>query len=139
MRRANRWPSPVRSYPSAIMNAPNMSHTVGLLYPESAQVRAALAGWKPGWDNSWGLNSTNGASTETSVNPIIAIAAPGKGSRTNPTITPAKIEKYNQATCGHPGGDGTRARTTATATGTIASHLLMGDSARVGVTLLVTF
>src|SRR5271166_3011379 len=78
-------------------NAPSMSHTVGLLYPDNAQVRAAAAGRKPGCDNCWGLNSAKGASTVTSVKPMIAIAAPGNGSKISPTITPAKIEKYNQA------------------------------------------
>ena len=103
MKSAMRCPSPVRSYPSARMNAPNMSHTVGLLYPESAQVRAALAGRNPGADNCWGLNSVKRASTVTRVRPIIAMAAPGNGSRTSPIITPAKIEKYNHAKCGKPG------------------------------------
>jgi hypothetical protein len=66
---------------------------VELLYPDSAHVRAAFAGRKPDCANCCGLNSVIGASTVTSVNPIKAMAAPGRGSRTKPTIAPAKIEK----------------------------------------------
>ena len=79
------------------MKAPTMSHTVELLYPSSAQVSAAFGEWKPGCDNCSGLNSTNRASTLTSVRPINAMAAPGNGSRTRPTMTPAKMEKKYQA------------------------------------------
>src|ERR1700675_399849 len=120
------------------MKAPNMSHTVGLLYPDSAQVRAALAGRKSGADNCWGLNSTNRARTATTVRPMIAIAAPGNGSRTNPTITPAKTEKYNHAKWDKPGGVGSSARTRVTATGAIASHFRMRDYAEAGVTVVET-
>src|SRR6266851_8704879 len=104
------------------MNAPKMSHTVGLLYPDSAQLRAAFGGRKPGSDNCWGLNSTNGASTATTVIPMIAIAAPGSGSRTRPTITPTKMAKKYHAWWGRPDGAGTNARTRATAMGAIAFH-----------------
>src|ERR1700739_4980127 len=79
------------------MNAPKISHTVGLLYPDSAQVRAALAGRKPGSDNCCGLNSAKRPSTATTVMPIKATAAPGNGSRIRPTITPTKTEKKYHA------------------------------------------
>src|ERR1700693_1515083 len=115
------------------MNAQKMSHTVALLYPDSAQLRAALAGRKSGADNCWGLNSTNGASTATTVIPMIAIAAPGNGSRTRPTITPTKMEKKYQAWWARPDGAGTNARTTATAIGAIAFHAGADDF--VGVSL----
>src|ERR1700682_3515947 len=109
------------------MNAPKMSHTVGLLYPESAQLRAALGERKPGADNCWGLKSTNGESTAATVIPIIAIAAPGNGSRTRPTITPTKMEKKYHAWWGRPDGAGTKARTTAMAMGAIAFHAEADD------------
>src|SRR5271165_5656655 len=99
-----------------------MSQTVGLLYPDSAQVRAALAGWKPGCANCWGLKSAKGASTVTSVMPMMAMAAPGNGSTISPTMTPAKMEKYNQAKCANPDGGGISARISVTATGAIAAH-----------------
>src|SRR6202049_949102 len=104
------------------MNAPKISHTVALLYPDSAQLRAALGERKPGADNCSGLNSTNGESTAATVIPMIAIAAPGNGSRTRPTITPTKMEKKYHAWCGRPPGAGSNARTKATATGAIAFH-----------------
>src|ERR1700730_13249101 len=120
------------------MNAQKMSHTVALLYPDSAQLRAALAGRKSGADNCWGLNSTNGASTATTVIPMIAIAAPGNGSRTSPTITPAKIEKYNHAKWLKPGGVGSSASTTVTATGAIDSHIRVRDDGGAGATVVAT-
>src|ERR1700682_4834807 len=109
------------------MNAPKMSHTVGLLYPDSAQLRAALGGRKPGADNCWGLNSTNGASTATTVIPMIAIAAPGNGSRTRPTITPTKMEKKYHACWERPDGAGSNARTRARAMGATAFHAGAND------------
>src|SRR5271165_6248828 len=112
-------------------NAPSMSHTVGLLYPDSAQVRAAPAGRNPGVTNCWGLNKVKRASTVTSVRPINAIAAPGSGSRIRPTITPAKIEKYSHAKCANPGGGGKSARITVTASGAITCHLGIFDSVAV--------
>src|SRR5208283_2155776 len=105
------------------MNAPNMSHTVELLYPERAQVRAVPAGWKPGCNSSCGLNSTRRPSTVTAVMPITATAAPGNGSRTRPTITPAKIEKKYHAWGARPEGTGNKARTIAIATGASAFHI----------------
>src|SRR5580704_9172128 len=116
------------------MNAPKISHTVGLLYPDSAHARAALGGRKPGSDNCWGLNSTNRGNTATSVRPVIAMAAPGKGSRTKPTITTAKMEKKYHACCGKPVGTGSSARTIAMATGAMAFHVRLGDFAVVTVT-----
>src|ERR1700675_4014404 len=121
------------------MNAPKMSHTVGLLYPESAQLRAALGERKPGADNCSGLNSTNGERTAATVIPMTAKAAPGNGSRTRPTITPTKMEKKYHAWWGRPGGAGTNARTTAMAIGPIAFQaggddfgvVSLGASARV--------
>src|SRR5882724_7447989 len=104
------------------MKAPNMSHTVELLYPDSAQARAALAGRKPGSANCCGLNNAKGASTVTTVIPITAIAAPGKGSRIRPTITPTKMEKKYHAWGAKPEGTGHKARTTAMATGARAFH-----------------
>src|SRR5438876_11977559 len=50
------------------------------------------------------------------------MAAPGKGSRTNPTMTPTKMAKKYQACWAKPDGAGSNARTNATATGTIAFH-----------------
>src|SRR3981189_2546473 len=111
------------------MNAPKISHTVGLLYPESAQAKEALGARKPGSDNCCGLNSTNRGNTATSVRPVIAMAAPGNGSKTKPTITPTKMEKKYHACCGRPVGTGNRARMTATATGTTAFHAGLGDFA----------
>src|SRR6185369_8586587 len=104
------------------MKAPTMSHTVELLYPSSAQVRAAFGRRRPACDNWSGLNSTKRASTLTSVRPINAMTAPGKRSRTRPTMTPAKMEKKYQACWGNPEGAGNNARTIATATGAIAFH-----------------
>src|SRR4029077_10376986 len=115
------------------MNAPKMSHTVGLLYPDSAQLRAALGARKPDCDNCSGLNSTNRGNTATSVRPVIAMAAPGNGSKTRPTITPTKMEKKYQACCARPVGTGSNARTTATTTGVMAFQILLGDFATVGV------
>src|ERR1700758_5287317 len=51
-----------------------------------------------------------------------AMAAPGNGSRTRPTITPTKIEKKYHAWGARPEGTGTNARTTAIATGASAFH-----------------
>src|SRR5580704_2004788 len=116
------------------MNAPKISHTVGLLYPDSAHARAALGGRKPGSDNCWGLNSANRGNTATSVRPVIAMAAPGNGSKTRPTITPTKMEKKYQACCGRPLGTGSRARMTVTATGAMAFHVRLGAFAVVAVT-----
>src|ERR1700758_4628716 len=99
-----------------------MSQTVGLLYPDSAQSRAALAGRRPGSDNCWGLNSAKRSSTAISVIPITAMAAPGSGSRTRPTITPTKIEKKYHAWGARPEGTGNSARMTAIATGANAFH-----------------
>jgi len=48
------------------------------------------------------------------------IAPPGSGSNMRPTMTPAKIAKYNQACCGRPWGGGMTARMIATATGAMA-------------------
>src|SRR5258706_2161081 len=104
------------------MKAPNMSHTVELLYPESAQARAALAGRKPDSANCCGLNNAKGASTVTSVMPIIAMAAPGNGSRIRPTITPTKIEKKYHAWGAKPEGTGNNARIITIATGASAFH-----------------
>src|ERR1700757_3889104 len=115
------------------MNAPKMSHTVGLLYPDSAHARAALGARKPGSDNCWGLNSTNRGNTATSVRPAIAIAAPGNGSKTSPTITPTKMEKKYHACCGRPVGTGRKARTIATATGAMAFQVGLGDFAVVSM------
>src|SRR5258708_4116175 len=50
------------------------------------------------------------------------MAAPAKGSRTNPTMTPTKMAKKYQACWAKPDGTGSNARTNATATGTIAFH-----------------
>src|ERR1700752_344091 len=111
------------------MNAPKMSHTVGLLYPDSAQLRAALGTRKPGCDNCSGLNSTNLANTAARVRPVIAMAAPRNGSKTSPTITPTKMAKKYQACCDGPAGTGSRARMTATATGATAFHVGLGDFA----------
>src|SRR5260370_34446152 len=97
------------------MNAPKMSHTVELLYPDSAQVRAALAERKPGSDNCCGLNSAKRPSTATTVMPIRAMAAPGNGSRIRPTITPTKIEKKYHACGARPEGTGSNASTIAIA------------------------
>src|SRR5882724_5122625 len=72
------------------MKAPNMSHTVELLYPDSAQARAALAGRKPGSANCCGLNNAKGASAVTSVMPITAMAAPGNRPRRIATMTGAR-------------------------------------------------
>src|SRR5260370_38149383 len=102
------------------MNAPKISHTVGLLYPESAQARAALGARKPGSDNCCGLNSTNRGNTATSVRPVIAMAAPGNGSKTKPTITPTKMEKKYHASCGRPIGPGKKAGIYARSTGQTA-------------------
>src|SRR5579864_903289 len=119
------------------MKAPKMSHTVELLYPDSAQVRAALAGRKPGSDNCCGLNSAKRPSTATTVMPIRAMAAPGNGSRIRPTITPTKIEKKYHAWGARPEGTGNNARTTAIATGANAFHSGVSDRGsgrRLGVT-----
>src|SRR5580704_4049765 len=116
------------------MNAPKMSHTVGLLYPDSAQFRAALGARKPGCDNCSGLNSTNRGNIATNVRPLNAIAAPGNGSKTRPTITPTKMEKKYHACCGKPVGTGSSARTIAMATGAMAFHVRLGDFAVVTVT-----
>src|SRR6266436_1478271 len=111
------------------MNAPKMSHTVGLLYPDSAQLRAALGARKPGCDNCSGLNSTNRGNNATNVRPLNAMAAPGNGSKTSPTMTPTKMEKKYHACCGRPVGTGSNARMTATATGATAFHIGLGDFA----------
>src|SRR4029077_547504 len=119
------------------MNAPKMSHTVELLYPESAQVKAAFAGRKPASDNCCGLNRAKRPSTVTTVMPITATAAPGNGSRTRPTITPTKIEKKYHAWGASPEGTGNNARTTAITTGASAFHRGVLDRAsgrRLGVT-----
>ena len=109
------------------MNAPKMSHTVELLYPDSAQVRAALAGRKPASDNCCGLNSAKRPRTVTNVMPIIAMAAPGNGSRIRPTITPTKMEKKYHAWRASPEGTGSKARRTAIATGANAFHIGVVD------------
>src|ERR1700731_4175594 len=119
------------------MNAPKISHTVELLYPDSAQARAAFAGRNPGSDNCCGLNSVKRPSTDTTVIAITAIAAPGNGSRTRPTITPTKIEKKYHAWGARPEGTGNNARTTAIATGANAFHSGVLDRAS-GRTLGVT-
>src|SRR5882762_4466441 len=77
---------------------------------------------KPACDNCSGPNKAKRASTVISVRPINAMAAPGKGSRTNPTMTPTKMAKKYQACWAKPAGAGSNARTNATATGTIAFH-----------------
>jgi hypothetical protein len=69
--------------------------------------------------------------------PITAMAAPGNGSRTRPTITPTKIEKKYHAWGARPEGTGTNARTTAIATGANAFHNGVFDRA-LGRTLGVT-
>src|SRR5580765_2123674 len=104
------------------MNAPKISHTVELLYPDSAHVKAAFAGRKPASDNCCGLNRANRPSTVKTVMPIIAMAAPGNGSRTRPTITPTKIEKKYHACGARPEGTGNNARATVIATGANAFH-----------------
>src|SRR5579864_2708794 len=119
------------------MKAPKMSHTVELLYPDSAQIRAAFAGRKPASDNCCGLNSAKRPSTVTAVMPITAMAAPGNGSRTRPTITPTKIEKKYHAWGARPEGAGNNARTKVIATGANAFHSGVFDRAsggRLGVT-----
>src|ERR1700751_988751 len=54
---------------------------------------------------------------------MIAMAAPGSGSRTRPTITPTKIEKKYHALGARPEGTGNNARTTVIATGANAFHI----------------
>src|SRR6202041_3537155 len=69
--------------------------------------------------------------------PIIAMAAPGNGSRTRPAITPTKIEKKYHACGARPEGTGNNARTTAIATGANAFHsgvLDRGSGRTLGVT-----
>jgi Sodium:sulfate symporter transmembrane region len=44
-----------------------ISQTVGLLYPDNAQLRAALAGRKPGSDNCCGLNRAKRSNAAISV------------------------------------------------------------------------
>src|SRR5271167_738338 len=117
-----RLPSPVRSYPNARINAPRMSHAVGLLYPDNAQLMAALGNRKPGADICCGLNNTNRARTVTRVIPISAIAAPGNGSRTKPAMIPTKMAKKYHACWGNPDGAGISASTTATPTGASDFH-----------------
>jgi hypothetical protein len=71
------------------------------------------------------------------VIPITAMAAPGSGSRTRPTITPTKIEKKYHAWGARPEGTGNSARTTAIATGANAFHSgVLGRASRrtLGVT-----
>jgi hypothetical protein len=79
---------------SARIKAPNMSHTVELLYPESAHLRAAFAGWKPDCANCCGLKLRNrpkhGDECQSDQGKSRTL---GSGSRTKPTITPAKIKK----------------------------------------------
>src|ERR1700752_2604954 len=68
--------------------------------------------------------------------PITAMAAPGRGARTGPTITPTKTEKKYHACGARPEGTGNRARTTAIATGANAFHsgvLDRGSGRRLGV------
>src|ERR1700758_4540871 len=110
-----------------------MSQTVGLLYPDSAQSRAALAGRRPGSDNCWGLNSAKRSSTAISVMPMTAMPAPGSGSTTRPTITPTKIEKKYHACGARPEGTGNNARMTAIATGANPLHTGVLDLASGGL------
>src|ERR1700722_8987640 len=69
--------------------------------------------------------------------PITAMAAPGSGSRTRPTITPTKIAKKYHACGARPEGTGNNARTTTIATGANAFHSGVLDRAS-GRTLAVT-
>src|SRR5260370_25574129 len=107
------------------MNAPKMSHTVGLLYPDSAQLRAALGARKPGCDNCSGLNSTNRGNNATNVRPLNAMAAPGNGSKTSPTTTPTKTEKKYHACCRRPVCTGYNARAPASGARAHAFHTLL--------------
>src|ERR1700740_3403918 len=69
--------------------------------------------------------------------PMIAMAAPGSGSRTRPMITPTKIEKKYHAWGARPEGTGNNARTTVIMTGANAFHSGVFDRAsgrRLGVT-----
>src|SRR5512145_3534083 len=104
------------------MNAAKISHTVVFEKPDSAQVRAALAGLKAGLARSAGPNSTYGARMVTSEMPIRPIAAPGSGSTIKATITPAKIEKKYHACWARPSGGGMIASTIVTAIGSKAFH-----------------
>src|SRR5512146_45992 len=99
------------------MKAPKINHTVLLEKPDKAQVSEALVGLNPGLARSAGPYSTHGASSVASVTPIKPMAPPGNGSNIKPTITPAKIAKKYHACCASPGGAGSRAMTTVTATG----------------------
>jgi len=72
------------------MKAPEISQTVLLPMPESARLRLAFAGLKPGVASYSGLQNTHSQSTVTSVTPM---AVPGTASSISPTITPAKIAK----------------------------------------------
>ena len=104
------------------MKAPKISQTVLLENPDSAQVRAAFAGLKPSLAISAGENSTQGASTVTSVTPMRPMAPPGSGSTIRPTMTPAKMAKKYQACCGRPSGAGASASAMTTAMGSKARH-----------------
>ena len=91
--KASRRPSPDRSYPSANMNAAKMSQTVPLLNPERAQDKDAEEGLKPGLARSLGLKSAHLDRSAIRVTPMSPISAPGMGSKTRATTTPAKIAK----------------------------------------------
>ena len=99
------------------MKAAKISQTVEFEKPDSAQVSPALAGLKPALARSAGPNRTYGASTVTSATPIRPIAAPGSGSSTRPTMTPAKIAKKYHACCARPSGGGKAAMISATTIG----------------------
>ena len=75
------------------MNAPKISQTVLLEKPESAQLKEALSGLKPGFASCSGEYRTYSDSRATKVTAINPIAPPGKGSNIRPTITPAKMAK----------------------------------------------
>lgn len=104
--KAMRFPSPVLSYASAKVNAPKISHTVGLENPETAHSNALTVGLNPGWANSSELNRTYGpnrAATEIPINPM---APPGRGSKISPTIHPKKMAKNLHAWGSSPRGTG---------------------------------
>ena len=88
-----------------------------------------MAGLKPGFASSAGANSTQGASTVTSVTPIRPMAPPGSGSSISPTMTPAKMAKKYHACGASPAGAGMSAIAIATAIGTSAfQEIFMVDA-----------